>query len=111
MTSARYTGSLFQGGTFTISNLGMFGISEFTAIINPPQGAILAVGKGSEEVDPSTGKTCTMMRATLSFDRRFIDEFLAVDFMTTLRKVLEHPEYMNIGPVPIVRSSRASVEL
>merc|ERR1712029_1292976 len=49
----------FQGGTFTISNLGMFGITEFTAIINPPQGAILAVGSGSLEVHPDTGKGYT----------------------------------------------------
>jgi len=97
----------FQGGTFTISNLGMFGITEFTAIINPPQGAILAVGKGSLEMDPATMKPTTLMRATLSFDRRFIDEHLAAEFMATFRRVLENPQYMNIGPVPVVRA-RAS---
>ena len=87
----------------------MFGISEFTAIINPPQCAILAVGKGTRELIPHMdGKaTRTMMRATLSFDRRFIDEHLASDFMATLQRVIEHPEYMNIGPVPLVRQSRA----
>ena len=62
--------SCFQGGTFTISNLGMFGIHEFTAIINPPQVGILAVGSGAQEVDPATGKLKTVMRSTLSFDRR-----------------------------------------
>ena len=99
----------FQGGTFTISNLGMFGINEFTAIINPPQCAILAVGKGTSELAPNAnGKlTQTMMKCTLSFDRRFIDEHMASDFMATLQRVIEHPEYMNIGPVPLIRQSRA----
>ena len=102
---------IFQGGTFTISNLGMFGIKEFTAIINPPQCAILAVGKGVEEINPVTGAPSTYMRATLSFDRRFIDEHLASEFMATFKKVLEHPEYMNIGPVPLVRQSTRSASL
>merc|ERR1711876_139693 len=84
----------FQGGTFTISNLGMFGISEFTAIINPPQGAILAVGRGAQEIDPVTMKPTTFMKATLSFDRRFIDEHLAAEFMSTFRRVIENPQYM-----------------
>ena len=83
----------------------MFGITEFTAIINPPQGAILAVGKGSQEIDPVTGKPSTYMRATLSFDRRFIDEHLAAEFMATFRRVIENPQYMNIGPVPLVRQT------
>ena len=88
----------------------MFGISEFTAIINPPQGAILAVGTGIQEINPATGKPSTYMRATLSFDRRFIDEHLAAEFMSTFRKVIENPQYMNIGPLPIVRmSARSSV--
>lgn len=97
----------FQGGTFTISNLGMFGITEFTAIINPPQVGILAVGGGSLEINPETGKSCTIMRSTLSFDRRFVDEALAADFMSTFQKVLERPEFMNLGLVPIVRTDRA----
>ena len=83
-----------QGGTFTISNLGMFGIDEFTAIINPPQVGILAVGSASEQVRlilnlsysrhvvgvrrcmfrfqicPDTGAVKNVMKATLSFDRR-----------------------------------------
>jgi len=103
----------FQGGTFTISNLGMFGINEFTAIINPPQCAILAVGTGTEQLVPHmNGKaTQTMMKCTLSFDRRFIDEHMASDFMSTLQRVIEHPEYMNIGAVPIIRRSRAVAQL
>jgi pyruvate/2-oxoglutarate dehydrogenase complex dihydrolipoamide acyltransferase (E2) component len=47
------------------------------------------------------------MRATLSFDRRFIDEALAADFMSTLQKILEQPEYMNVGLPPVVRRARA----
>ncbi len=93
----------FQGGTFTISNLGMFGIHEFTAIINPPQVGILAVGSGAVEVDPVSGRPVTVMRSTLSFDRRFVDEALAADFMATLTKIIERPEYMNLGFVPVVR--------
>ena len=60
----------FQGGSFTISNLGMFGIAEFTAIINSPQAAILAVGGGREIINPDTMKPETVMTSTLSFDRR-----------------------------------------
>ena len=101
----------FQGGTFTISNLGMFGITEFTAIINPPQCAILAVGKGIDEINPLTRVPSTYMKATLSFDRRFIDEHLASEFMSTFRKIIEHPEYMNIGPLPLVRQSARSNSL
>jgi len=93
----------FQGGTFTISNLGMFGIKEFTAIINPPQCAIMAVGSGNIEIDPETGKPFTAMRATLSFDRRFIDENLANEFMSTFQRVVEQPQYMNLGLVPTMR--------
>merc|ERR1719370_926130 len=69
----------FQGGTFTISNLGMFGIAEFTAIINAPQLAILAVGGGRTIIDPDTMKPTTVMTSTLSFDRRYIDEALAAE--------------------------------
>ena len=91
----------------------MFGVNEFTAIINPPQCAILAVGKGTAELVPNmNGKaTQTMMKSTLSFDRRFIDEQMASDFMSTLQTVIEHPEYMNIGPVPLIRQSRLVAQM
>ena len=81
----------------------MFGIKEFTAIINPPQCAIMAVGSGSVEIDPETGKPFTSMSATLSFDRRFIDENLANEFMSTFQRVVEQPQYMNLGLVPTMR--------
>merc|ERR1719273_844566 len=97
----------FQGGTFTISNLGMFGIQEFTAIINPPQCAIMAVGSGNIEINPDSGKPYQAMRATLSFDRRFIDENTANIFMSTFQKVVEQPQYMNLGLIPTVRRANA----
>ena len=55
--------------------------------------------------------TQTIMKSTLSFDRRFIDEQMASDFMSTLQRVIEHPEYMNIGPVPLIRQSRIAAQL
>ena len=103
----RQTVFIFQGGTFTISNLGMFGIKEFTAIINPPQCAIMAVGSGNIEIDPDSGKPYQAMRATLSFDRRFIDENTANIFMSTFQKVVEQPQYMNLGLIPTVRRANA----
>jgi len=101
----------FQGGTFTISNLGMFGISEFTAIINSPQAAILAVGGGSAVINPDTMKPETLMKATLSFDRRYIDEALAADFMTVYRTLMERPELLGAGFLPSVRVDRAAASI
>jgi len=101
----------FQGGTFTISNLGMFGIAEFTAIINAPQAAILAVGGGRQVINPDTMKPETVMTSTLSFDRRFIDEALAADFMTVFRTLMERPELLGTGYLPSVRTDRAAAQL
>lgn len=86
----------FQGGTFTISNLGMFGIKEFSAIINPPQTAILAVGTGRDVLD-TTFKKSSVMSATLSYDRRAIDEDQAADFLSVLRSILEDPTILTIS--------------
>ncbi|XP_015437196.1 PREDICTED: dihydrolipoyllysine-residue acetyltransferase component of pyruvate dehydrogenase complex, mitochondrial-like [Dufourea novaeangliae] len=86
----------FQGGTFTISNLGMFGIKQFSAIINPPQTAILAVGGGREELDATLQKT-TKMSATLSYDRRAIDEDQAADFLAVLKAMLDDPSFLIAG--------------
>jgi len=101
----------FQGGTFTISNLGMFGISEFTAIINAPQGAILAVGGGTTVINPDTMKPETVMTSTLSFDRRYIDEALAADFMAVFKTLMERPELLNAGFLPSVKLDRAAAQL
>ena len=80
-----------EGGTFTISNLGMHGISEFQAVINPPQGAILALGKCEERVISTSNaiRTATFMRATLSCDHRAIDGMLGAQFLSALQKILE----------------------
>jgi pyruvate dehydrogenase complex dihydrolipoamide acetyltransferase long form len=101
----------FQGGSFTISNLGMFGIAEFTAIINSPQVAILAVGGGRQIINPDTMKPETVMTSTLSFDRRYIDEALAADFMTVFKTLMERPELLGTGFLPSIRLDRAQAQL
>ncbi len=81
------------GGTFTISNLGMYGVEQFTAIINPPEGAILAVGAAQSEpavVDGSI-EIRHRMRYTLSADHRIIDGALAAQFLASLTVLLERP--------------------
>jgi len=98
----------FQGGTFTISNLGMFGIAEFTAIINAPQVAILAVGGGRSVIHPDTMQATTVMTATLSFDRRYIDEAAAADFMAVFQRIMERPELLGTGYLPSVKTDRAA---
>mmetsp|Transcript_20426 Transcript_20426/g.38714 ORF Transcript_20426/g.38714 Transcript_20426/m.38714 type:complete len:526 (-) Transcript_20426:99-1676(-) len=81
----------YQGGTFSVSNLGMFGIAEFSAVINPPQAAILAVGSGSPTVMP--GPTVkNIMQARLSADRRVVDEPTAALFAQALKEYLQDPE-------------------
>ena len=101
----------FQGGTFTISNLGMFGITEFTAIINAPQLAILAVGGGNSVIDPETMRATTQMTATLSFDQRWVDDGTAAEFMTVFRTLIERPDLMNRGFLASVKPDRASASL
>merc|ERR1719250_582967 len=101
----------FQGGTFTISNLGMFGIAEFTAIINAPQLAILAVGGGRSIIDPDTMKPTTVMTSTLSFDRRYIDEALAADFMKVYQTIMERPELLGTGYLSSIRMDRMAAVL
>ncbi|KAF2368620.1 Biotin/lipoyl attachment [Trinorchestia longiramus] len=86
----------FEGGSFSISNLGMLGIREFTAVINPPQCAILAVG-GSTAVLGEDGTPETRMRATLSYDRLVVDDFEAADFLSTLVQLLEQPMQVLLG--------------
>jgi pyruvate dehydrogenase E2 component (dihydrolipoamide acetyltransferase) len=83
----------FMGSTFTISNLGMFDVSEFTAIINPPEAAILAVGSVSK-VPVVVGDKVTIghrMKVTLSSDHRVVDGVLAAQFLQELRRLLENP--------------------
>lgn len=83
----------YASGTFTISNLGMFGIEEFTAIINPPQAAILAVGtsKDTPVVDNGEIKIKSIMKITMSCDHRVIDGAVGAKFLKTLCGFLENP--------------------
>lgn len=85
--------SEFEGNTFTISNLGMFGIDEFTAIINPPDACILAVGAAKETVIVENGqmKIGQVMKVTLSCDHRVVDGAVGSAFLKTLKELLENP--------------------
>ncbi len=83
----------FQGGTFSISNLGMFGTKQFTAIINPPQAAILAVGAGEPRPVVKNGALAiaTVMTCTLSVDHRVADGALGAQWMAEFKKIVEDP--------------------
>lgn len=83
----------FEGNTFTISNLGMFGIEQFTAIINPPDSCILAVGAAQETVVVENGqmKVGSVMKVTLSCDHRSVDGAVGSAFLQTLKDLLENP--------------------
>lgn len=82
-----------SGGTFTISNLGMYGIDKFNAIVNPPQAAILAVGRIVDKIVPVNGQATvrTLTTLTLSCDHRVVDGARAAQFMQTLVRYLEEP--------------------
>jgi pyruvate dehydrogenase E2 component (dihydrolipoamide acetyltransferase) len=83
----------FQGGTFSISNLGMFGVREFGAIINPPQGCILAVGAGEQRPIVKDGAlaVATVMSCTLSVDHRVVDGAVGAEFLAVFKKLIEDP--------------------
>lgn len=86
----------FQGGTFTVSNLGMYGITNFQAIINPPQSCILAVGAGQERpyVEGGQVKVGTFMTCTLSTDHRTVDGAVGAEFLQILKRYIETPASM-----------------
>jgi pyruvate dehydrogenase E2 component (dihydrolipoamide acetyltransferase) len=86
----------YTGATFSISNLGMFGIDEFTAVINPPEGAILAVGAMTPKpvVRDNEIVVRQMMRVTMSCDHRVIDGATGAKFLQTFKKILENPLYL-----------------
>lgn len=86
----------FQGGTFSISNLGMFGIKDFAAVINPPQGAILAVGAGEQRPVVKDGALAiaTVMSCTLSVDHRVVDGAVGAEFLSVFKKLIEDPMTM-----------------
>ncbi|KAK2828618.1 hypothetical protein Q5P01_019652 [Channa striata] len=85
----------FQGGTFTISNLGMFGIKNFSAIINPPQACILAIGGSEKRLIPAENEkgfdVASMMSVTLSCDHRVVDGAVGAQWLAEFRKFLEKP--------------------
>ena len=82
----------YQGGTFSISNLGMYGVKEFSAVINPPQGAILAVGAGEERpiIKDGAVTAATLMSCTLSVDHRVVDGALGGQFVRKVADYLEN---------------------
>ena len=86
----------FQGGTFSVSNLGMFGITNFQAIINPPQACILAVGAGIEKAVVVDGKLeiATVMTVTLSVDHRCVDGAVGAEFLQIFKQYIENPVSM-----------------
>jgi pyruvate dehydrogenase E2 component (dihydrolipoamide acetyltransferase) len=86
----------YTGATFSISNLGMFGIDEFTAVINPPEGGILAVGAMQPKPVVRDGEIVVrqMMRVTMSCDHRVIDGATGAKFLQTVKKILENPLFL-----------------
>lgn len=84
----------YQGGTFTISNLGMFGIKQFDAIINPPQACLLAVGAGEKRpivAEDGTLSVATLMTVTLAVDHRAVDGAVGAEYLAAFKKVIESP--------------------
>ena len=86
----------YQGGTFTISNLGMYGIKNFTAIINPPQSMILAIGKAEKRpiVENEEIKIASIMTVTLSCDHRIIDGAIGSEWLKVFKENIENPSLM-----------------
>ncbi|MBT3558443.1 MAG: pyruvate dehydrogenase complex dihydrolipoamide acetyltransferase [Rhodospirillales bacterium] len=86
----------YQGGCFTISNLGMFGIDNFSAIINPPQACILAVGAGKQQAVVKDGAlaVATVMSCTLAVDHRVVDGAVGAQFMAAFKPLIEDPVSM-----------------
>ena len=86
----------YTGASFSISNLGMFGIDEFTAVINPPEGAILAIGAMAPKPVAKDGQVVIrqMMRVTMSCDHRVIDGATGAQFLQTFKQILENPLYL-----------------
>jgi len=86
----------YQGGTTSVSNLGMYGIKDFTAVINPPQSTILAVGTGEERAVVRDGKLAisTIMSVTLSCDHRAVDGALGAELISAFKRLIENPVMM-----------------
>ncbi len=86
----------FQGGSFSISNLGMFGVKEFAAIVNPPQGCILAIGAGEQRPVVINGQIeiKTIMNCTLSVDHRSVDGAVGAEYLQIFKQYIENPVSM-----------------
>ena len=86
----------FQGGTFSVSNLGMFGIKSFASIINEPQGAIMSVGAGEQRAVVRDGElaVATVMSVTLTCDHRVVDGAIGARFLQVFKSMLEDPVTM-----------------
>jgi pyruvate dehydrogenase E2 component (dihydrolipoamide acetyltransferase) len=89
-----------EGGTFSISNLGMYGVDEFNAIINPPEAAILAVGAIKDVPVVEDGRVAVgkVMRMTLSVDHRVFYGTTAAQFMAEVRRLIENPVSLLLPP-------------
>lgn len=96
--AGKLTPEEYSGGTFSISNLGMFGIKDFAAIINPPQGCILAVGAGEERAVVRDGEIVirTVMSCTLSVDHRVVDGAVGAEWMQAFKGYIEEPFLMMV---------------
>ena len=90
----------FQGGSFSISNLGMFGVTEFSAVINPPQIGILAVGKSQLKFNTDM-KVQNEVTVTLSYDERCVSLDQAMKFLTTLKYFIANPELLQEQNEPL----------
>jgi pyruvate dehydrogenase E2 component (dihydrolipoamide acetyltransferase) len=86
----------FQGGTFSVSNLGMFGIRTFSSIINEPQGAILSVGAGEQRPVVKNGQLAiaTVMSVTLTCDHRVVDGSIGAEFLLAFKAFIDDPATM-----------------
>ena len=83
----------YQGGSTAVSNLGMFGIRDFSAVINPPHATILAVGAGEQRPVVKDGalQTATIMTVTLSTDHRAVDGALGAELLSAFKQLIENP--------------------
>ena len=88
----------FQGGSVTLSNLGMYGIKQFNAIINPPQSCILSVGAARQEAGVKNGKIdiVNLMNVTISCDHRVIDGAVAAMYINVIKDLIENPSRLLI---------------
>jgi pyruvate dehydrogenase E2 component (dihydrolipoamide acetyltransferase) len=86
----------YQGGTSAVSNLGMYGIKDFAAVINPPHATILAVGAGEERAVAKNGRieAAWMMSATLSSDHRAVDGVIGAELLGAFKALIENPVLM-----------------